>query len=289
MIIKNRTLLVIMIMVLCIAAVGCSPNNSKLFDEQYDLGIRFFSEANYEEAIIVLEKAIQIDPTQAKSYIGLAETYMARLDENTVEDINKVLKGGWENADQECIILAYSDLADKLVEADRTGWAISMLDYGLTLTEDDRLQVKKSEISATSKVEIAIEYMGMTYQEIVSIFGTDHAEPMEYRGSWWISYDDQSIIFYVGDEAKELAADDTVEFLEVWGNQWSIDGNFSVGTSKEELMASVTSPIDFTERAVYDSEEYEAGAILKKWPYEIFITFDSDGQYITYVEIMWAD
>ena len=289
MIIKNKSLLVIMIMFLCIVAIGCSPNNSQLFDEKYDLGILLLSEENYEEAIIAYEKAIEIDSTQAKAYIGLAETYIARLDTNTVEDVNKALKSGWENADQASIMLAYIDLADKLVAADRAGWAMSILDSGLTLTEDDRLQVKKSEISAASNLKVAIEYMGMTYEEIVSIFGTDYAEPDGYRGSWWIYYEDYSIIFYVGDEDKELAADDTVKFIEVWGNQLSIDGNFSVGTSKEEFMSSVTSPIDFIERPVYDSEEYEAGAVLKKWPYEIFIAFDIDGQYITSAEIMWAD
>ena len=45
------------------------------WQEQYDLGIRYLSEGNYEEAIIAFTAAIEIDPQQALAYIGRADAY----------------------------------------------------------------------------------------------------------------------------------------------------------------------------------------------------------------------
>lgn len=50
------------------------------WQEQYDLGIRFLSEGNYEEAIIAFTAAIEIDPKQPEGYLGLADAYVAQDD-----------------------------------------------------------------------------------------------------------------------------------------------------------------------------------------------------------------
>ena len=42
---------------------------------QYDLGVRYLSEGNYEEAILAFEAAIEIDPKQPKIYDRLATAY----------------------------------------------------------------------------------------------------------------------------------------------------------------------------------------------------------------------
>ncbi len=44
-----------------------------LWQEQYDLGVRYLSEGNYEEAIIAFSAAIEIDPKRPEAYIGLAD------------------------------------------------------------------------------------------------------------------------------------------------------------------------------------------------------------------------
>ena len=53
------------------------PADTPTWQEQYDLGIRYLSEGNYEEAIIAFTAAIEIDPKQADAYISLAEVYTA--------------------------------------------------------------------------------------------------------------------------------------------------------------------------------------------------------------------
>ena len=47
---------------------------------QYDLGVRYLSEGNYEEAILAFEAAIEIDPRNADAYLKLAQVCEQRED-----------------------------------------------------------------------------------------------------------------------------------------------------------------------------------------------------------------
>ena len=47
--------------------------------EQYDLGMRYLSESNYEEAISAFTAAIENEPNNALAYVGRAEAY-AQMD-----------------------------------------------------------------------------------------------------------------------------------------------------------------------------------------------------------------
>ena len=49
---------------------------------QYDLGVRYLSEGNYEEAILAFEAAIEIDPQNPDAYRKLAEVYEKTGDED---------------------------------------------------------------------------------------------------------------------------------------------------------------------------------------------------------------
>ena len=71
------------------------PADEPTWQEQYDLGIRYLSEGNYEEAIIAFTAAIEIDPKQADAYIGLADVYTAQGDRDKAEEI---LKRGMDEA-----------------------------------------------------------------------------------------------------------------------------------------------------------------------------------------------
>ncbi len=62
---------------LCLGACGQSPETAvATWQEQYDLGVRYLEEGNYEEAIIAFSAAIEIDPKQAEGYVGLADAYI---------------------------------------------------------------------------------------------------------------------------------------------------------------------------------------------------------------------
>lgn len=70
---------------------------------QYDLGVRYLSEGNYEEAILAFTAAIEIEPKQAELYLCRARAYNAIGDPNAKLDYETALT-----------------LDDTLVEAYRT-------------------------------------------------------------------------------------------------------------------------------------------------------------------------
>lgn len=73
-------ILLLILITMTFAACGQGSNTSQTentltWQEQYDLGVRYLSEGNYEEAIIAFTAAIEIDPKRAETYISLAEAY----------------------------------------------------------------------------------------------------------------------------------------------------------------------------------------------------------------------
>lgn len=57
--------------------ITCPPAT---WQENYDLGIRYLGESNYQEAILTFLAAIDIDPKQMNAYVGLAEVYEKQED-----------------------------------------------------------------------------------------------------------------------------------------------------------------------------------------------------------------
>ena len=58
---------------------------------KYDLGVRYLSEGNYEEAIIAFTAAIEIEPKQAELYLYRARAYNAIGDSNAQIDYETAL------------------------------------------------------------------------------------------------------------------------------------------------------------------------------------------------------
>ena len=69
-------LLLTLALVLGLAACAKAPT----WEEQYDLGVKYLSEGNYQEAIIAFTAAIEIDPKQPEAYLKAAEAYAASGD-----------------------------------------------------------------------------------------------------------------------------------------------------------------------------------------------------------------
>ena len=78
---------------LLVGLCACSKKvEEPTWQEQYDLGVRYLSEGNYEEAILVFTAAIEIDPMQAETYEKLADAYLALGD---VEMALQTLRDGY--------------------------------------------------------------------------------------------------------------------------------------------------------------------------------------------------
>ena len=75
-----------------IAALVLLPTSAKAkrVAEQLDLGAKYLSELNYEQAIAAYETAIEIDPKCEEAYLGLADVYIATGDyDKAVEILQK--------------------------------------------------------------------------------------------------------------------------------------------------------------------------------------------------------
>ena len=79
---------------LVLGLCACGQSAEAEWQEQYDLGVRYLSEGNYEEAIIAFTAAIDIDPKRPDAYVGLADTYVAL---NDLEKAMEVLELALQN------------------------------------------------------------------------------------------------------------------------------------------------------------------------------------------------
>ena len=69
---------------LCLGGCGAKQAAGS-WQEQYDLGLRYLSEGNYEEAILAFEAAIAIDPRRPEAYASLADACLAAGDETAAK------------------------------------------------------------------------------------------------------------------------------------------------------------------------------------------------------------
>ena len=81
---------------------ACAPKKGAptTWQEQYDLGVRYLSEGNYEEAVIAFTAAIKIDSKRPEAYLGLSDAYTEQGD---VEKAIETLKCGQEQTDDQTI------------------------------------------------------------------------------------------------------------------------------------------------------------------------------------------
>lgn len=82
--------IICLVSILAVLLCACGKGVSKpSWQEQYDLGVRYLTEGNYEEAIIAFTAAIEIDSKKADAYLKLAQVYTAQDDSEKALDILK--------------------------------------------------------------------------------------------------------------------------------------------------------------------------------------------------------
>lgn len=103
----KRAISVLLGVIMSVMLCACGQKASA-WQEQYDLGVRYLSEGNYEEAIIAFTAAIDIDSKQVDVYARLAEAYLGVGD---VETARQVLQTGIEVTGSEILRLKLGDLS----------------------------------------------------------------------------------------------------------------------------------------------------------------------------------
>lgn len=96
-------------------------DSAAAWQDQYDLGIRYLSEGNYEEAIIAFTAAIEIDPKQVDPYLKIAEAYVAVGDNDSAISI---LEEGYQQTQS-------SEILEQLEQMQNAS-----VDYSVYFTDD---------------------------------------------------------------------------------------------------------------------------------------------------------
>jgi tetratricopeptide (TPR) repeat protein len=139
---------VVLALLLFLPLSACGQKNvaddsAATWQEQYDLGIRYLSEGNYEEAIIAFTSAIEIEPKQALAYVGRGDAYVLS---GETEDNLAAAQTDYETAIEldETNAQAYLGLADVYIRQGKYDKALEILKIGLEKTDDDQSIFDKS-------------------------------------------------------------------------------------------------------------------------------------------------
>ena len=134
---KKISILLMVLVFSILAACSRSSTDIPTWQEQYDLGVRYLSEGNYEEAIIAFTAAIEIDPKRAEAYIERGNAYIgsgetAQTLAAALADYEAVLSIDAANAE------AYLGLADVYIRMGEYDKAEDVLREGLEKTSGDK-------------------------------------------------------------------------------------------------------------------------------------------------------
>ncbi len=133
----------LMFMLLMLLLCGCGKQDR--WQKQYDLGMQYLTEGNYEEAVVAFTAAIEIEPNQALAYVGRGDAYIGsgETDGNlaaALEDYQQALE--LDNTNVE----AYLGAADVCIRRGDYDQAEAILEMGFHATEDERIRRKIEEI-----------------------------------------------------------------------------------------------------------------------------------------------
>lgn len=184
-----------------LAFTGCA-SKTESYQDKYDLGVKYVSEGNYEEAIIALNAAIEIDSKRVDAYIQRAGAYLSVADDTSIQqaksDYQYALTLDETNAD------AYLGLARILyVFENNPDGAIEILKTGLEkVPQNSDILNYYNEIS--SQIEWKIRWTKslselepyMQSQDWVGISNTSAAQSNYIGQSWFPCY---SGLLYLGE------------------------------------------------------------------------------------------
>lgn len=171
----KHTMIALLMATLLLGVCACtsihadqSEKDNLTWQEQYDLGVRYLSEGNYEEAIIAFTAAIEIDPNQTLAYVGRGDAYIASGE--TTENL-AAARSDYEMAIE--LDATEAELYRKVAEIyERQGNledAIEWLERGVEITGDQSLQEHLNWLLE----ELPPKYV-MTRQDFYDGTGSEH-------------------------------------------------------------------------------------------------------------------
>lgn len=175
---KLGLLLILSMIMLC----GCTKQSR--WQEQYDLGMQYLEEGNYDEAIVAFAAAIKIEPNQALAYVGRGGAYIGsgETEENleaALADYQKAIELDEQNVD------AYLGVADVYIRRAEYDMALEILQEGEKKAGDELITEKIAEIESGSITD--------SYGNIRKMSGYDETGALNFS-EMRIFYDEDGLI-----------------------------------------------------------------------------------------------
>ena len=155
--IKHKIFYVVLLVLTLVLGAGCQK---KMTVQDYlDLGDKYLTEANYEEAIVAFTKAIEVEPKALKAYEGLANAYIKTENyekaQETIQSGISVYEGLVEDEKTDEFKLIYEELL-KLEEKikqylDAENSSDVEKNESETLAETDTTDAEKERLIAETK------------------------------------------------------------------------------------------------------------------------------------------
>lgn len=110
--------LLLLTLAACQKAPAAEPaDEAPDWQTKYDLGVRYLSEGNYEEAILAFEAAIEIDPKQEAVYLKYAEAY---VQQGEYASALQVLERGFRETQSELLTREENRLRREILQENPT-------------------------------------------------------------------------------------------------------------------------------------------------------------------------
>ena len=123
------------------------------WQEQYDLGVRYLSEGDYEQAIIAFTAAIEIDPKRAEAYLGLSDAYAEQGD---IANAIEALERGQEQTEDPAI----QERLEQLLALQNSGELNSYVVYSY---DEQGREIRQASYDANGQLQWAYD---LEYDEI---------------------------------------------------------------------------------------------------------------------------
>lgn len=148
----QKSVSLMLVIMFGITAISCGGKEAApTWQEQYDLGVRFLSEGNYEEAIIAFNAAIEIDPKQVDAWLGLSEAYLLR---NDLEQALAVLRDALDVTGDTKLSDRIADIEVQLQQLEEEQRAVAMEMLASCPYIGDRSQWKMSAEQAEAYAQV---------------------------------------------------------------------------------------------------------------------------------------
>ena len=184
------------VMTLMFCACG-QTETTPTWQEQYDLGLKYLNEGNYQEAILAFTAAIEIDPKQAVIYSGRGQAYV--LSGETQENLVAAL------ADFEQAIALDEMLAE--------GW-LGLADVYIRMGEYD----KAKEILQTAQEKTTDQAVSDKLAKLDSDQPTDATGQVERKVNY--TYDDSGAVKWI---REELYDEQGIRFrINTYNSNWEL-------------------------------------------------------------------